>query len=198
MLNCFIFQVYKEAQFYQIRSLIEKLERNAQIFALKLDEAKKSKFGNSFTKWKNTIVSKAQLKSLNNLSSSSKINIISLDDHNSILSRNDCLGEMEHSIAHEIDKNSESKDQRFECYKKWLHSADILIDIPQKDMGVFVRTLREQLTQEGYSFKIWTRQLRCCNTNKIMNVCVEECDLKINEYIVEFEWIVPEDNDFRT
>lgn len=194
-------QVYKEAQFYQIRSLIDKLERNAQIFALKLDEAKKSKLGNSFTKWKNTVVSTAQLKSLTNLSSLSTINMISIEDHLSLLDKCDCLGEMEHSIVNEIDKNSESKDQGFDSSPKRLISPDILIDIPQSDMGMFVRILREELTREAYSFRMWTRELRCSNVKKIMNVCVEKCEFRLNEYYVEFEWLLakearpPENND---
>lgn len=127
--------------------------------------------------------------------------MISIEDHLSLLDKCDCLGEMEHSIVNEIDKNSESKDQGFDSSPKRLISPDILIDIPQSDMGMFVSILREELTREAYSFRIWTRELRCSNVKKIMNVCVEKCEFRLNEYYVEFEWLLakearpPENND---
>ncbi|XP_020908026.1 BTB/POZ domain-containing protein KCTD6 isoform X1 [Exaiptasia diaphana] len=189
-------QVYKEAQFYQIRSLIEKLERSAQIFAIKLDEAKKSRLGNSFTKWKNTIVSKAQEKSLTNLTSSSRINFISKDDHNSLVNLTDCLGEMEHFIVirSEIEKNLPVQDQSFESLRNRLAiDPDVIVDIAQSDMGMFVGTLQEDLNREGYSFKIWTSQMCCKNVKRIMNVCVEKCELSANEYFVQFEWGLPKE-----
>ena len=91
-------KVYREAQFYQIEGLIDTLERFSNVFAHKLEEARKYKLGSDFEKWQQQIITCAQNKSLQNLTSTSKVSLLSQEDHKKIMGCGDCVGPHAHNL----------------------------------------------------------------------------------------------------
>ena len=186
--------MYKEAQFYQIRGLLEKLERYSNVFATKLEEARKSKLGNNFDKWKNVIIAQAQEKSLKHFSSTSKVTILSSEDHKKILHYPECLGNHDHSLV--VCKpgkqgHNTHHQESFDYIKSRLQTPDIVLsDISNSETKSFLQTIERELTRDGYTSRSWDEVIRCKNNRLIYGIGREECRLSLVEHIIEFEWPV--------
>lgn len=159
---------------------------------MKLDEAKKSKLGNSFVKWKEVVVSTAQLKSMKELTTSTRVNLLSKDDSDKLFDCSECIAQMNHSIVvSSSSKNSMQQQQSYEKLKQRLSSPDVLVDISKENMELFVRLLKDELEKEGYSCKAWKEEIKCKNVRMFYGIAVEECGFCVSEYYMAFEWVLP-------
>lgn len=187
-------KVYKEAEYYQIHGLLEKLERYSNVFATKLEEARKLKLGNNFNKWKHAIIAKAQEKSLKSFSSTGRVTILSAEDHKKVLNYPECLGNHDHSLL--VCKpckqgHSTHHQESFDYIKSRLQSPEVVLsDIPSSDVKPFLQTVERELTRDGYSCRFWDEVIRCKNHRLIYGIGREECRLSLIEHVIEFEWPV--------
>ncbi|XP_048588442.1 uncharacterized protein LOC116605526 isoform X2 [Nematostella vectensis] len=186
--------VYKEAQFYQIQRLIERLERYANVFALKLNNAKKFKLGDSFDAWKNNIIRTAQERSMESLSSTGRVNFVCAEDRKMFKAADDCIGQLEHSLV----VTSPGKDRQTCCHESYeqvlgrIAKPDLELELSPGDTELFARLTERELRTEGYTCRVWREEIRCNNVRKLFGIGLEECELKLVEYYVEFEWPEPE------
>ena len=189
-LNQFV-KVYKEAQFYQIQGLIDKLEKYSIVFAIKLEKAKKAQFGDHFDEWKETIIACAQNRSIEKLSSTVKLGLLTNDDHTRLTKERRCIGEHDHCLVVRTP-DAGSRGERYECVQKRLNEPDLILsDVTAEDMKVFSRILERELENAGYRCRLWQEVIRCKNFKKYYNIGKEECDFCITEYVVEFQWPQP-------
>ncbi|EDO35231.1 predicted protein [Nematostella vectensis] len=180
--------------FYQIQRLIERLERYANVFALKLNNAKKFKLGDSFDAWKNNIIRTAQERSMESLSSTGRVNFVCAEDRKMFKAADDCIGQLEHSLV----VTSPGKDRQTCCHESYeqvldrIAKPDLELELSPGDTELFARLTERELRTEGYTCRVWREEIRCNNVRKLFGIGLEECELKLVEYYVEFEWPEPE------
>ncbi|XP_022801125.1 BTB/POZ domain-containing protein KCTD5-like isoform X1 [Stylophora pistillata] len=185
-------EVYKEAQFYQIEGLIDTLERFSNVFAHKLEEAKKSKLGCDFEKWQQQILICAQNKSLENLTSSSKVSLLSQEDHKKIMECGDCVGPHAHSlIVSNPAKRAGSaqiRDTLENVQRRVKETEPVVCPLKDAEMKTFVAMTMFDLMNKGYAVSLCEETIQCKNTNVYYGIGREECHLNITEHVIEFEW----------
>ena len=192
-------QVYREAQYYQIQSLTDKLEKYAKVFSLKLQEAKKLKLGSFVNEWKNTLISCAQAKSLQELSSAGRVNFLTEQEHAKIIDSQECLAAHGHHLVitspcRDTDGFNVHQESCTYVFNR-LKDPDIIItDIPTANMDLFLEIMKRELKNEGYVCDMWVENIKCKNYKLNYGIGRDECKFSIKEYYVEFEW--PETDTF--
>lgn len=189
--TCIFLQVYKEAQFYQIEGLIDTLERFSNVFAHKLEDARKSKLGRDFEKWQQQIITCAQSKSLQNLTSSSKVSLLSLEDHKKIMECGDCVGPHAHNLV--VSKPAKQgmihHQETFDYVQRRFKETDLVICIlTNAEMKMFISMTEADLKNSGYCCSFREEKIRCKNIKLHYGIGKEECRFNVTEHVVEFEW----------
>ena len=177
-------QVYKEALYYQIQTLIKKLEHTPNIFRFRLKEAAKSKLKN-FDFIKENVILKAQKKSEENLTQIATVGLITSSEKKKLDDPVECVLS-EHLLSVEWEGNC--KQEKFSQTKRRLEAADIIIDDDGSDinMKLLIEILEKDLQSDGYKCKIWSEKRKCLYRS---NYTHRECRFEIIEYFAEFEWI---------
>lgn len=189
--NCIFLQVYKEAQFYQIKGLIDTLERFSNVFAQKLEHARKSKLGSDFEKWQQQIITCAQSKSLENLTSTSKVSLLSLEDHKKIMECGDCVGPHAHNLV--VSKPAKQgvihHQETFDYVQRRFKETDLVICIlTNAEMKMFISMTETDLKNNGYCCSFREEKIRCKNIKLHYGIGKEECRFNVTEHVVEFDW----------
>jgi len=184
-------EVYKEAQFYQIEGLIGTLERFSNVFAHKLEDARKSKLGSDFEKWQQQIITCAQSKSLQNLTSTSKVSLLSLEDHKKIMECGDCVGPHAHNLV--VSKPAKQgvihHQETFDYVQRRFKETDLVICIlTNAEMKMFISMTEADLKNSGYCCSFREEKIRCKNIKLHYGIGKEECRFNVTEHVVEFEW----------
>ena len=185
------FQVYKEAQFYQIEDLIDILERFSNVFAHKLEEARKSKLGSDFEKWQQQIITCAQSKSLQNLVSTSKVSLLSLEDHKKIMECGDCVGPHAHNLV--VSKPAKQglihHQETYDYVQRRFKETDLVVCLlTNAEMKMFMSITEADLKNNGYCCTFREEKIRCKNVKLHYGIGKEECRFNVTEHVVEFEW----------
>jgi len=184
-------EVYKEAQFYQIEGLIDTLERFSVVFSHKLENARKSKLGNDFVKWQQDIITHAQEKSLKNLTSTSKVSLLSLEDHKKIMECGDCVGPHAHNLV--VSKPAKQglihHQETFDYVQRRFKETDLVVCILNNaEMKLFVSITEADLKNSGYRCTFREEKIRCKNIKLHYGIGKEECSFNVTEHVVEFQW----------
>ena len=184
-------KVYKEAQFYQIEGLIDTLERFSNVFAHKLEEARKYKLGSDFKKWQQQIITCAQNKSLQNLTSTSKVSLLSQEDHKKIMECEDCFGPHAHNliVCKPAKRGSAQIHDTFENVQRRVKETEpVVCPLKDAEMKAFVDMTLADLISKGYAVSLRETTIQCKNTKVYYGIGKEECQLNITEHMIEFEW----------
>ena len=176
-------QVYTEALYYQIPTLIKKLENTPEIYRFRLREARKSKLKN-FDLIKETIIQRAQAKSQEELTPVTTIGLITSSDKQKVDEPVECVLS-EHLLSVQCEGNC--RQEKFSQTKRRIEAADIVIDDcdPDFNMKLFVDVLEKELQTDGYICKMWSEKWKCLYKS---NYTRKECRFETVEYFVEFEW----------
>ena len=176
-------QVYTEALYYQISTLIKKLENTPEIFRFRLREAAKTKLKN-FDLIKETIILRAQAKSHEDLTPVATIGLITSSDKKKLDDPAECVLH-EHLLSVQCEGNC--RQEKFSQTKRRVEAVDIVIDDDEPDfnMNLFVDVLEKELQSDGYKCKIWSEKWKCLYKS---NDTCRECRFETVEYIAEFEW----------
>ena len=185
------FQVYKEAQFYQLEDLVQILERFSVVFSNKLENARKMKLGNDLSKWQQDIIAQAQKKSLQNLASTSKVSLLSLEDHKKIKECGECVGPHAHNLV--VSKSAKQglvhHQETFEYVQRRFKETDLVVCfLNNTEMKLFVGITEADLKNNGYCCTFREEKIRCKNFKVHYGIGKEECRFNVTEHIVEFEW----------
>ncbi|XP_028401654.1 BTB/POZ domain-containing protein KCTD7-like isoform X2 [Dendronephthya gigantea] len=177
-------QVYKEALYYQIQTLIKRLENTPGIFRFRLQEATKNKLKN-FDFIKENVIQKAQKKSEENLTQVATVGLITSSEKKKLDDPIECVLN-EHLLSVECEGNC--KQEKFGQTKRRLEAADIIIDDDGSNinMKLLMEILEKDLQSDGYKCKIWSEKRKCLYRS---NYTHRECRFEIIEYFAEFEWI---------
>lgn len=184
-------EVYKEAQFYQIQGLIDTLDRFSNVFAHKLEEAKKSKLGSDFEKWQQQIITCAQNKSLQNLTSTSKVSLLSQEDHEKVMECGDCIGPHAHNlvVSKPATQGVVHHQETFDYVQRRFRETDLVVCIlSNADMKMFISITEADLKNNGYCVSFREEKIRCKNVKLHYGIGKEECRFNVTEHVVEFEW----------
>ena len=184
-------KVYKEAQFYQIEGLIDTLERFSNVFTHKLEEARKYKLGSDFEKWQQQIITCAQNKSLQNLTSTSKVSLLSQEDHKKIMECGDCVGPQAHNliVCKPAKRGSVQIHDTFENVQRRVKETEpVVCPLKDAEMKAFVDMTLADLISKGYAVSLREITIQCKNTKVYYGIGKEECQLNITEHVIEFEW----------
>jgi hypothetical protein len=178
-----LLQVYAEALYYQIATLVKKLENTPEIFRLRLREARKSKLKN-FDSIKEMLVLHAQKKCEESLASVATIGLITSSDKKKLDDPDECVLN-EHLLSVQCEGNC--KHEKVAQAKRRLESADIIIDDDEIDfsMKLLIEVLEHELQSDGYQCKIWSEKWKCLYKS---NYTRRECRFQIMEYFVELGW----------
>jgi hypothetical protein len=178
-----LLQVYTEALYYQIPTLIKKLENTAEIFRFRLREARKSKLKN-FDSIKEALIQRAQTKSQENLTPVATVGLITSSDKKKLDDPTECVLS-EHLLSVQCEGNC--KQEKFVQTKRRLEAADIIVDDegPDFDMKLLMEVLEKELQSDGYQCKIWSEKWKCLYKS---NYTRRECRFEIVEYFAELEW----------
>lgn len=184
-------EVYKEAQFYQIEDLIEILERFSVVFSHKLENARRLKLGRDFSKWQQTIITHAQEKSLQNLTSTSKVSLLSLEDHRKIMECGDCVGPHAHNLV--VSKSAKQglvhHQETFDYVQRRFKETYLVVCILNNtEMKLFISITEADLKNSGYRCTFREEKIRCKNIKLHYGIGKEECRFNVTEHVVEFEW----------
>lgn len=179
--NNIAMQVYTEAQYYQISTLIKKLESMPDVFRFRLTETRKDKLKN-FETIRKKLIQIGQRKSEENLKFQSTVNLITLSDKKKLEDPCECvLNEHLLSIT-----GVNSRQETFNQTSRRLKTPDIVIDDgPNFNIKLFLEIVEQELKSDGYNFKIWMENLKCLYKS---NYTRKECRFEINEYTAEFKW----------
>ena len=183
--------MYKEAQFYQIEDLIDKLERFSVVFSHKLENARKMRLGRDFPKWQQDIISHAQEKSLQNLTSTSKVSLLSMEDHQKIMECGDCVGPHAHNLV--VSKPAKQglvhHQETFDYVQRRFKETDLVIcSLNNVEMKLFISITEADLKNKGYSCTFREEKIRCKNVKLHYGIGKEECRFNVTEHVVEFMW----------
>lgn len=186
-----MWQVYEEAKFYQIGGLIDILERFSVVFSRKLDDARKLSLGSEFEKWKQTIITRAQEKSLQSLTSTSKVSLLSLEDHKKILECGDCVGPHAHNLV--VTKPAKQglvhHQETFEYVQRRFKDTNLVIcSLDNTQMKLFISITEADLKNCEYRCTFHDERIRCKNLKLHYGIGKQECNFCVTEYVVEFEW----------
>lgn len=177
----FILQVYTEALYYQIPTLIKRLESSPDVFRFRLQEIRKEKLEN-FETLKQTLIKKAQKKSEEGLTFQSTVNFITSSDKKKLEDPCECVLN-EHLLG---ISGVNSRQEMFKQTRQRLEEPDIVIaDGPDFNVKLFTDIVEKELLEEGYHFKIWVEKIKCLYKS---NYTRRECRFEIDEYIAEFKW----------
>ena len=184
-------KVYKEAKFYQIEGLVKILERFSVVFSRKLEDARKLSLGSEFEKWQQTIITHAQEKSLQSLVSTSKVSLLSLEDHKKILECDDCVGQHDHNLV--VSKPGKEglvhHQETFEYVQRRFKDTSLVIcSLDNTQMRLFVSITEADLKNSQYQCTFHDERIRCKNVRPIYGLGKQECKFCVTEYVVEFEW----------
>lgn len=184
-------EVYKEAKFYQIEGLVETLERFSIVFSRKLEDARKLSLGSEFEKWQQAIITHAQEKSLQSLVSTSKVSLLSLEDHKKILECDDCVGQHDHNLV--VTKPGKQglvhHQETFEYVQRRFKDTSLVIcSLDNTQMKLFVSITEADLKNSQYQCTFHDERIRCKNVRLIYGLGKQECKFCVTEYVVEFEW----------
>ena len=184
-------KVYKEAKFYQIEGLVKILERFSVVFSRKLEDARKLSLGSEFEKWQQTIITHAQEKSLQSLVSTSKVSLLSLEDHKKILECDDCVGQHDHNLV--VSKPGKEglvhHQETFEYVQRRFKDTSLVIcSLDNTQMRLFVSITEADLKNSQYQCTFHNERIRCKNVRPIYGLGKQECKFCVTEYVVEFEW----------
>ena len=176
-------QVYTEALYYQIPTLVKKLENTPEIFRLRLREARKSKLKN-FDSIKEMLVQQAQRKSQENLIPVATVGLITSSDKKKLDDPDECVLN-EHLLSVQCEENC--KLEKIAQTKRRLQAADIIIDDSETDFNIklLIEELENELQSDGYQCKIWSEKWKCLYKS---NYTRRECRFEIMEYFVELAW----------
>lgn len=163
---------------------------------MKLEEAKKAKFGNCFDKWKEKIITLAQTKSIRDLSSKGRLSLLTSEDHRRVMEENECIGEHAHHLAvtsiAQYAQGPSCHYESFDSMQRRLKEPDIVLsDVKDDDMKLFVKIMNRELTNNGYCCHFWHEVIRCKNIKMHYGIGREECRFSVTENVVEFEWPQP-------
>ena len=181
---CFVLlQVYTEALYYQISTLVKKLENTPQIFRLRLREARKSQLKN-FDLIKEMLIQRAQRKSQENLTPVATVGLITSSDKKKLDDPAECVLS-EHLLSVQFEGNC--KQEKFAHAKRRLEGADIIVDDDEPDFSMksLMEVLEMELQSDGYQCKIWSEKWKCLYKS---NYTRRECRFEIMEYFVKLEW----------
>lgn len=184
-------KVYKEAKFYQIEGLVKILERFSVVFSRKLEDARKLSLGSEFEKWQQAIITHAQEKSLQSLVSTSKVSLLSLEDHKKILECDDCVGQHDHNLV--VTKPGKQglvhHQETFEYVQRRFKDTSLVIcSLDNTQMKLFVSITEADLKNSQYQCTIHDERIRCKNVRPIYGLGKQECKFCVTEYVVKFEW----------
>lgn len=184
-------EVYQEAKFYQIEGLIDILERFSVVFSHKLEIARKLSLGSDFEKWQQAIITHAQEKSLQNLMSSSKVSLLSLEDHKKIMESSACVGPHAHSLV--VTKPGKQglvhHQETFEYLQRRFKDKNLVIcTLDNSQMKLFINITEADLKNSEYRCSFRDERIRCKNVKVHYGIGKEECNFCVTEYIVDFEW----------
>lgn len=184
-------EVYKEAQFYQINGLIDSLECFSVVFSHKLENARKLKLGTDFEKWQQAIITQAQEKSLRNLTSTSKVSLLSMEDHEKIIDCGDCVGPHPHNlvVSRPVEQGLVHHQETFDYLQRRFKETDLVVCVLNNaEMKLFVSMTEADLKNNGYRCTFLAEKIRCKNIKLHYGIGKEECRFHLTEHVVEFEW----------
>ena len=169
--------------YYQIPTLVKKLENTPEIFRLRLREARKSKLKN-FDSIKEMLVQQAQKKSQENLIPVATVGLITSSDKKKLDDPDECVLN-EHLLSVQCEENC--KLEKIAQTKRRLQAADIIIDDSETDFNIklLIEELQNELQSDGYQCKIWSERWKCLYKS---NYTRRECRFEIMEYFVELAW----------
>jgi len=171
--------------------LVDTLERFSNVFAHKLEDARKSKLGSDFEKWQQQIITCAQTKSLQNLQSTSKVSLLSVEDHQKIMECRDCVGPHAHNLV--VSKPAKQgvihHQETFDYVQRRFKETDLVVCIlTNAEMKMFINMTEADLKNSGYCCSFREEKIRCKNIKLHYGIGKEECRFNVTEHVVEFEW----------
>ncbi|XP_046854484.1 BTB/POZ domain-containing protein KCTD7-like isoform X2 [Xenia sp. Carnegie-2017] len=179
----FMMQVHQEASYYQIASLIKKLETTPEIFRLRLRENTKTMFKN-FDSLKETLILHAQAKSQKTLKMTSTISFMTSSYKKKLEDPVECV-----LTDHLLSLHSEGpcRQEKYTEFKHRLQMLDIVIDDEKADfdIAVFMDLLDKDLHNDGYQCKLWSEKWKCLYRS---NYTRKECPFHIVTHFVEMNW----------
>ena len=149
------------------------------------------KLGNDFSKWQQDIIAQAQKNSLQNLASTSKVSLLSLEDHKKIKEYGECVGPHAHNLV--VSKSAKQglvhHQETFEYVQRRFKETDLVVCfLNNTEMKLFVGITEADLKKSGYCCTFREEKIRCKNFKVHYGIGKEECRFNVTEHIVEFEW----------
>ena len=129
------------------------------------------------------LITRGQAISLQDLSSSSRVFLLSADDHSALINHAKCPTWTKHFPV--VYMPTEFHPDVSEDIFNRLSTDDcVLTDIKKENMQVFISGLKSLLHKEDFKFSILEGNVQCKNTfNKYNN-----CTLNLTYHRIEFYW----------
>ena len=161
------------------------------MFALKLENAKKSKLGIELERSQAALITHAQNKSLLSLSATSKVSLLSQEDHKKIVECGDCVGPHAHNlvVAKPFKQGVVHHQETVDNVQRRLKNTELVIcNLTNAQMKLFIDITESDLRENGYHCEFRVETIRCKNVKLHYGIGKEECTFHVTENVVEFQW----------
>ena len=181
------FQVYNEAEYFQVQGLLDHLSLSPEIFTKIIRQQQLDKY--KVNHWKQLVLKSAQNKALESLTTNSSVTIICSNDHDYFHSRENCYHGC-HSIALETSARNKEPVYTTEGYSRFekrLSSPDCVIsDITSDCMVAFIELLESKFREESYKVDVVRHSVKCQNQRGPK--ATTRCNYSLNYYEMKFDW----------